>query len=67
MSTSALPNAAFISTLVSPVCLAMAIVLSAVSSKHEPLARVRSAWILVITAAGCATVALTFLAHHKPA
>jgi len=56
-----------IAALVSPLCVAMAIVLTAVSSMHEPFARVRVAWILILAAAGCTVVALVSLVHHVPA
>jgi hypothetical protein len=60
-------DVAVILTLVSPVCLAAAIVLTAISSKHGPFARVRGGWILIMAAAGCAGVALALLAGHMPA
>jgi hypothetical protein len=60
-------DVAVILTLVSPVCLAAAIVLSAISSKHVPFAVVRGSWILILAAAGCAGAALALLAGHLPA
>jgi hypothetical protein len=55
---------AMVPTLLSPVCAAIAVVLTAVSSKHRPLAEVRLSWIMIGAALGCTGLALAALAHH---
>jgi hypothetical protein len=61
---TSVPPVAVALTLVSPVALAIAIVLSAVSSRHRPFGTVRGAWLLIAAAAGCTAAAATLLARH---
>jgi hypothetical protein len=61
---SLLSGLAIVSTLLSPVSVAVAVVLSAVSSKHRPLREVRIGWMLIVAALGCTAFALARLARH---
>ena len=55
---------AVLSTLLSPVSLAVAVVLTAVSSKHRPRREVRADWVIIGAALACAVFALARLARH---
>jgi hypothetical protein len=51
-------------SIASPVFVAIAAVLTAVSTKHRPLAQVRASWMLVGVAALGAAAAIGLLARH---
>ena len=61
---SLLSRLAMIATLLSPVCVAVAVVLSAVSSSHRPPREVRTGWMVIVAALGCTGFALASLARH---
>jgi hypothetical protein len=66
LSSAPLHLLAMVSTLLSPVCVAMAVVLTAVSSRHRPLIEIRGAWVMIGASLVCTASALAALAHHMP-
>jgi hypothetical protein len=57
---------AMASTLFSPVCAAIAVVLTAVSTTHRPFAEVRSSWTMIGAALVCTVLSFAALAHEVP-
>jgi len=59
-----LSRLAMVSTLLSPLCLAIAFVLTVVPSRHRPLGEVRTDWVVMAATLGCTAFALAALARH---